>query len=269
MTTLPTYLSYLFRPSKLRDLIEQNHELTTKNKAKDKILANISHEIRNPLSTIMGALTLLRDNFEHDANTLEKLENLEYLNTIEESSQETLDFVQDLLDISQLQSGKFNIDLSQKVDLKNLIQRTVKTSKYLYVQNNVEINLEIENTLPQINLDRRRMKQILANIISNSVKYSNQSVQIDIKAKYQEEDNLVSISISDNGIGMTPSELRKAIEESNIITSTAPKKVDSFGLGLPLVKYLVEKQNGKIEIQSTRQVGTTIHITFKLEDYAS
>ncbi|MBL6664892.1 MAG: HAMP domain-containing histidine kinase [Rickettsiales bacterium] len=264
MNILPTYFQYLINPRRIKALIDQNQELTTKNKAKDKILANISHEIRNPLSAIIGASTLLKENFK---NNIIDLENLEYLSTIEESSQETLDFVQDLLDISQLQSGKFNIDLSEKVDLDHLIQRTVKTSKHLYLRNNVEINLKIKNSLPQINLDKRRMKQILANIISNSVKYSNQSVIIDINASYQEDNRLISISISDNGIGMTTQELKKAIKESNIITSTTPKKVDSFGLGIPLIKYLVEKQNGKITIESTRKVGTTISLSFKLEDH--
>lgn len=257
-----TYANYLGNPNKIKNLIDKNFELTSENKAKDKIIANISHEIRNPISAIIGAITLLKDNFQ---NIDLDQENHEYLNMIEESSQETLDFTQDLLEISQLNSGEFNVDLSNTLDLKPLLQRIVKTSKYLYLQNNIKINSEIEAFLPQINLDQRRMKQIIVNLISNSIKYSHDNVAINITAKHSKSDNKILISISDNGFGMTPEEIKEAMKEFKTIKNANSLKVDSFGLGLPLVKYLVESQNGEIKIESTKDLGTTTNLYFSLD----
>ena len=258
---MQTYVSYLGNPNKISSLIDQNSELVSENKAKDKILANISHEIRNPISIIIGAINLLRDNFQ--SIKLDQ-ESQEYLDVIEESSQETLNFTQDLLEISQLNSGEFNVDLSKKIDLEPLLKRVIKTSKYLYLQSNININHKIDSCLPQAMLDPRRMKQILVNLISNSIKYSSDTVIINIAAKHLKLENKILISISDNGLGMSEDEVKKAMQEFQTIHNDNSHKVDSFGLGLPLVKYLVESQNGTMQIKSSKGVGTTTNLYFNL-----
>ena len=248
------YLSLIFNSKKIQNL-------QSVNRSKETIIANVAHEIRNPISIIIGAAYLLKKNFN---NAELSQESQECLDAIEEFSQETLHFVQDLLETSQLSSGRFSINLSNKTDLKPLIQRVIKTSKYLYLQNNVTINHKIDPFLPKATLDPRRMKQILVNLISNSIKYSNDNIIIDIVAKHLKSENKILISISDNGIGMTKYQIQKALKKFKTINDYNPNKIDSFGLGLPLVKYLVESQNGTMQIQSAKEVGTTTNLYFNL-----
>lgn len=257
---LSTYFEYIINPHKIIRIIDDNNRLTKINRSKDKILANISHELKNPISAIRNVVYFLKDNLENN----NKKDYIEYLDDIEECSNETLVLIEDLLDISHLNSGKLNVDLSKKIDLPEVIKRTISTIKNLYLQYDITFSTTIAEDIPLLYLDNRRLKQILVNLISNSIKYSKDKINVTILLNYDKSSKTVEIIISDNGIGMSCHEIEHALEEYQTIKHNNSKNIDAFGIGLPLVKYLVEKQNGNIHINSVKNFGTDVILKFNL-----
>jgi signal transduction histidine kinase len=168
------------------------------------------------------------------------------------------------MDVNQIASGEFSIDLSQKVDIAEIIRRSIRVNRDFAQRRRIEIVSQVAAEIIPINLDARRMKQILVNLISNSIKYSKEDTRVEVTAKRISENSRpkLQIIIKDHGFGMTEEQVKKALQKYGRIQNENSDKVDSFGLGLPLVKYLVEAQNGKMEIESVAGVGTIITLTF-------
>jgi len=238
---------------------ENIETLQLANKNKNQLLAAVAHEVRNPLSNIYNCAILL----EAEAGASLSKDCLEYLENIKNFTRETLDLADDLLDVSQANSGKFDIDLSKKIDVKSVILGSIKLNKYLALKQKINILSEIEDDLPLINLDKKRTKQILVNLISNSIKYSDPRTQIKITASLINEKQL-EIIICDQGFGMDENEIFMAMKEYSTINNRNSGNVDAFGLGLPLVKQLVEMQKGKMTIKSKKGQGTEVVLRFDL-----
>ena len=252
-----TFFSYFINPSKIDDLIKINKNLRTANEKKDEILSSISHEIRNPIGIIIGASYLLKDSSKDLLNKACQ----GYIDEIEESSKEILELLEDLLDMSQLNSDEFTADLSKRIDLSQIIKRAVKTSSHAYIGKRVTIRSDIGN-LPEINLDGRRIKQILINLISNAIKYSDQNKEINVSANVV--NGKIEIIVTDQGFGMSEEDIEIALQKYQTINNKNTGRVDSFGLGLPLIKHLVEIQNGTLDIKSKYDQGTKVAMQFSI-----
>ena len=243
----------------LRKLEIANQKISTENFNKSEFLAAISHDIRNPLSAIASFSYLLQDS---DAK---KEEIKEWSKDIENCANEVLQFINDLMDVNQVASGEFSIDLSHKIDIVDIVKRSIRVNRDFASRRKIEIDSHIAEDISGINLDHRRMKQVLVNLISNSIKYSkeNTKVQIELKNIFEDSRQKLQIIVKDHGFGMDQEQVKKAMEKYGVIENENSGKVDSFGLGLPLVKKLVEMQNGIMEIDSTVGVGTKVVLTFK------
>lgn len=187
-----------------------------------------------------------------------------YLAEIDQAASEMNELVHDLLDASAVASGKFSVDLSKKIDVRNCVIRAVKLNQGYAMRRGIKLLLEIGSDLPLIHLDGKRMRQILTNLISNAVKYSKEGSEVKIAGVGVEmgEEKYLEITIADQGFGMSEEQIAQAFEKYQTIDNPHSGKVDSFGLGLPIVKELVESQGGSIAVESRIGEGTKIRLRF-------
>lgn len=225
-----------------------------------EFLSAISHELKTPLSAIIGFSDVLRDEITNP-NSLE--ECLDYVAEINRAAVEMNEIIHDLLDVGQVASGNFSVDLSQEVNVGDVVKRAVRLNYSYALRNNISLKIEGVKDLQPVHLDEKRIKQILANLVSNAVKYSSEGGEVRVVCK-QEEDFL-EISVIDQGLGMTPSQVEMAFQKYQTLKNSNSGKVDSFGLGLPITKHLVEMLNGTIEVFSEVNKGTEMRLRFPLD----
>lgn len=250
----------------IRQNINRNNGVSLKEDRKSYIegdfVKSIIHELKNPISAIKGISQILRDEKGYDLSSSERID---YLNHIDESVHDLNELVHDLLEVSvDCEKTSFSIDLSKKIDVKEVVRRSIKLNKDYALRNKISIHSEIADDVDFINLDEKRVKQILANLISNSVKYSPKETNIKIYLKniFEDEKRYLEITVSDQGFGMTREQVELAFEKYKTIHNQNSGKVDSFGLGLPIVKELVELQRGIIEVKSQLNQGTDFIVKF-------
>ncbi len=245
-------------------LFSQNNSSATTISASD-FLPAIVHELKNPLNAILGFSQIL----SCEVAKLQNSENcVDYSKEISIAASELNDLINDLLDVAAAKSGQLSVDLSKKISLPDIIRRSVRLNYDYAAKRNIVIKTEISPEINLVQLDAKRMKQILSNLISNSIKYSPNNTEVKISA-YKIFDEIknrkyLEIKVRDQGFGMTESQIKTAFVKYKTINNPNRGKVDSFGLGLPITKQLVEAQKGKINIISQPQKGSEISLRFPL-----
>ena len=178
---------------------------------------------------------------------------------MKKAGKDTLDLVNDLLDISQLNSGELSVN-AHPINVEELIQSSIRVNKCLAMKSNINLKANIEDNMPLVSLDPKRMKQILTNLVSNSIKYSPRNTEIEIQAHFTQDG--VKITVCDQGFGMSEEEVKVAIKKYGVLDNPNKGKVDSFGIGLHLIQNLIESQNGNMSIKSQKNSGTEISMEF-------
>jgi signal transduction histidine kinase len=180
--------------------------------------------------------------------------------------------VNDLLDVGAIASGNFSVDLSRDIDIGDVLKRAMRINHDYALKRNVSLKLEISDDVKLMKLDEKRMKQVLTNLISNAVKYSPKQSEVKIicrnvaphplLASSKPNPEFLEILVIDQGFGMNEEQIKTAFEKYQTIQNPNSGTVDSFGLGLPITKQLVELQNGSLEVKSELEVGTKIKLKF-------
>ena len=243
----------LYQQKKL--LEQQNTELKTLNQTKNKFLGMAAHDLRNPLSVIQYYTKALIEDSNHILNEdLKKKASV-----IDITSRFTLNIVDELLDVTKIESGTFEINKSNS-SISDLIDHSVKINNVFAEQKNIELIQEISSNIPPIALDNGKMNQVLNNLISNAVKYSPKGTIVTISAKL-DNDKLL-ISVKDEGQGIPAVELDKLFQpfQTTSVKSTAGEK--STGLGLTIVHKIVEAHEGSIWVES--EVGKGSNFMFSI-----
>jgi len=225
-------------------------------------ISAITHELKTPLNAILGFIDILQEEMS-SPNPKSREECLSYIKEIKQTAFEMSELVHDLLDVGAINSRNFSVDMSKKIDVYDVVERAVKLNYDYALRRNISLKTEITKALNPINLDAKRLKQILTNLISNSIKYSPQNTEVKISAEIINK-KFLEIKIVDQGFGMTESQIEIAFQKYQTISNPNSGAVDSFGLGLPIVKQLTELMNGKIEMKSEVNVGTEVMLKFPL-----
>ncbi len=234
-------------------------------------LPQISHDLRSYISGISGLASLISENIavytkRQAAKGIRPDDGLqeatEFANMLAPYSHEAMQYVEDMLDTAQIETGKFILGEIEECDVEKLITRLLILNKGFTINQKINVEAEISPNLPKLKCDVRRLKQVLMNLITNAVKYSPEDSEVLIIAKFSNQK--IQIEISDSGIGMGAEEITMALngEGQNIDKSDLDKPIDSHGLGMPIVKQLMELMKGEMKIESEKGRGTKVILEF-------
>jgi two-component system, cell cycle sensor histidine kinase PleC len=244
----------------MRELLEdyaiEKDKAESANLAKSQFLAIMSHELRTPLNAILG----FSEMYLYQAfGKLGSDKYMEYAQDIHKSGTHLLALINDILDMSKIESGKYDLSLSH-VDVVETVADCIRMLSAR--ANDAEVSLKIDhpNSLPQLNADERSLKQAILNILTNAVKFTPRSGKVTVSTNC--EDKKFTISVADTGLGMTPEELIQAREPFTQIKRGEGRSHEGTGLGLPLTIKLVELQGGRLVLESTPGEGTAAKIIF-------
>ncbi len=243
------------------DLLKAKKKAEESTKAKELFLANTSHEIRTPMNAIVGVTELLK-------KTQLNNQQLEYLNIIEKSAGNLLSIINDILDISKIESRQLDIEQSS-FDLKKLIASVINTSKLKADKKNIAINFHCLSPNETVMLvgDALRVEQVLQNLTDNAIKFTNQgSVEI-ILSLVAETDNTcrVKFEVKDTGIGISSEKIEIIFNEFDQADTSTTRLYGGAGLGLSISKKLVELMGGQLKVESTPGKGTTFFFMLDFE----
>jgi len=258
---------YIKRENRMKiEIVKAKEGAHQANISKTNFLNSTSHDLKNYIISISGLSKLILES--KTAPEIEENEDLKLIKIIQDQSSELLHFLEDLLDTNQTQNGEFTLDRLDHINVNEVLTRIVLLNKNLAIKHKVFVKMNLEEDLPYIEGDVRRVKQIFTNLLSNALKYSYKDVTTTIKTQYLKTEKQIMIEIADRGIGMNNQEIELALsgKGKEIDKSNLNKEIDSYGIGLPIVKNLVELHKGKLEIESRKGSGTKVRLYFKAAD---
>jgi len=243
------------------ELSELNQELEALNKQKDELLQIVSHDLRSPLSTVIGMANLINTTYEE----LSSKDVIELSSYIESSSRKLLDLVNNLLSVTQLDSDRIRLELVD-TNIQELIEDSVKLFQPLATQKAITLQTEVNSELPNVSLDRAKLSQALNNLLSNAIKFTSLGGTITINARH--EDMVLKIAVEDNGIGISEEVLPLLFTKfSTHHHGTQGER--GTGLGLAIVKHFVELHGGEVSVTSKLSEGSSfiIHIPVAMDSH--
>jgi len=230
-------------------------EAETANRAKSEFLASMSHELRTPLNAIIGFSEMMK------IETLGPVGNPQYrgyASDIYQAGSHLLALINDILDLSKVESGADELH-EDAISVPDLVESVMGLVRHRAHNGEVELKLEVRDDLPVLMADERKLKQILVNLVSNAVKFTEAEGTVTLKAWCRPESGFV-FQVVDTGIGMAPQDIPKALSQFGQIDSDLNRKYEGTGLGLPLAKSLVELHGGYLDLQSAVGTGTTVTV---------
>ncbi len=225
------------------------------NRAKSRFLAHMSHELRTPLNGILGFADIMRAGL---FGPIEPERYREYVELIHNSGELLLSLINDVLDMSKIEAGTMELSI-QPLETTSLAEACRTMVIGMARDNSVVVKVEVAPDCGEVHADPRAAKQMIINLLSNAVKFTPAGGVVTLS--FCKLKDGVAISVADNGIGMTPEELQKALQPFGQIDSELARQRKGTGIGLTLVKSLVELHGGTLDITSTKGRGTTATLT--------
>jgi signal transduction histidine kinase/ActR/RegA family two-component response regulator len=241
-------------------------ELAHATRQKDEFLANMSHELRTPLNGILGMTEGLLEGVFGEINA----EQRSTLGHIERSGGHLLELINDVLDLSKIEAGHIELELTP-TSILGLCHNSLDFIKALALKKRLDVDVRLPFTMPDLYVDERRMRQVLINLLMNAVKFTPEGgritlavsreliAEVDGESQSSPQEN-IQISVSDTGIGIEPKNLEKLFQPFIQVDSSLNRKYGGTGLGLALVKRIVELHGGRCEVTSEIDVGSCFRV---------
>jgi GAF domain-containing protein len=257
LQTFATQSSLAIQNARLfREIEEKSRQLEVASQHKSEFLANMSHELRTPLNAIIGFSEVLTDRMFGELN--EKQD--EYLKDIHASGQHLLSLINDILDLSKIEAGKMELEVSD-FDLPMVIDNALMLVRERAARRGIELHRTVDERLGQIQGDERKIRQVLLNLLSNAIKFTPEGGRIEVGAK--PVGSSIEVSVTDTGVGIAPEDQEAVFEEFRQV-GMADKKVEGTGLGLALSRKFIELHGGKIGVKSEVGQGSTFTFTLPM-----
>lgn len=226
--------------------------------AKSAFLSNMSHEIRTPMTAILGFTEVMKRN-----NRTSEAERLGYLNTIANSGQHLLELINDVLDLSKVESGAMEVE-ELPCDCASIAQDVVRVMQSKADEKGIELAVEVLSDFPdEITADPSRLRQVVTNLVGNAIKFTDQGavrVQLSFIAADEPSQASIRIDVVDSGIGMSEEQQARIFDAFTQASASISRRFGGTGLGLSISRQLTEAMNGTLEVSSKEGVGSTFHV---------
>jgi signal transduction histidine kinase len=236
---------------------EKTNQLELANRHKSEFLANMSHELRTPLNAVIGFSDVLKEQYFGALNVKQQ----EYVKDINESGQHLLSLINDILDLSKIEAGHMDLDLSE-FSLPMALDNAMVLVRERAHRQQLQLRADIAPDISLVTADERKFKQILINLLTNAVKFSHPGGWVEVVVR--RDTNAVVITVKDSGLGIAREDQAAIFEEFHQLKSTGSAKLEGTGLGLSLAKRLVELHGGRIWVES--EIGNGAAFSFTLPD---
>ena len=237
-----------------RQLYKAKEAADLANRTKSEFLANMSHELRTPLNAILGFSEIIKDEM---FGGIAVPQYVEYARDIHLCGAHLLDIINDILDLSKIEAGRFELH-EEEICLGDIFGPVYQLIKGRAEEKGHEVSIQISDDFPRIVGDKRALKQVFLNLLSNAVKFMAEPGKIVVTARLAEDG--VEISVADKGIGIAPEDMEKVLLPFGQVDSPLARDHQGTGLGLPLVQAMVQLHGGRLVIDSTIGEGTTVTI---------
>jgi len=253
--------------SLLEEIQKNNVQLTESNRLKDAFLANMSHELRTPLNAILGMTEALLEGFLGSINNRQQTA----LATIEGSGRHLLELINDILDVAKIEAGLLELDCAP-IAIAPLCISSLAFIQQQAQKKNIQLETKLPSNLPNLCIDERRIRQVLINLLNNACKFTPEGgrVTLEVTCQKQNEEeeksqkSLLRVTVTDTGIGIAPENIKKLFQSFIQIDSALNRKYEGTGLGLALVKRIVELHGGTVEVISELGVGSCFAINLPI-----
>ncbi len=236
------------------------HDVTAEREVsqmKNEFVSTVSHELRTPLTSIKGYVDLILEGEAGEINEIQR----EFLGIVKENADRLVDLINDMLDISRIESGRIHLKI-QPLDMADLIAGAVDTFAAVVEQSGHTIVVKVPDDLPRASGYRDRVEHVLINLISNAIKYSPRGGTITIRAK--RDGDMIHVSVTDQGIGIAKEDQKKLFTKFYRVDSSLTREIGGTGLGLSICKSIIELLGGQIGVRSQAGKGSTFHFTLPI-----
>jgi signal transduction histidine kinase len=237
---------------------EDKNKLQEDSRMKSKFLASMSHELRTPLNGIIGFAEFLSDGKPGALNAKQK----EYLLDILNSGRHLLQLINDVLDLAKVEAGKMELN-PESFTLAHAIGEVCAVAKPMAQKKRIQVNVKVASELGSVTLDQQKFKQVLYNLISNGIKFTDDGGGVEISAAPLDARRF-KLSVKDTGIGIKPEDMKRLFREFEQLESGASRRYEGTGLGLALTRKIVELQGGSIGVESKVGQGSTFSVVLPL-----
>ncbi len=224
-------------------------------RVKSEFIANMSHELRTPLNAIIGFSKLLS---EQNERKLSQPEIADYANLIHDAAGHLLSVINNILDISKIQSGKCAIE-AREVNLSEVLSASVSSFRLMAQSAGVNLELQIDPTVPSVRGDGVKLRQVFTNLISNALKFTRGGGSVTVKAQGRADGSAV-VQISDTGVGMSEKDVAVALTPFGQVDASHARWREGTGLGLPIAGALIQLHDGELQVRSQKGIGTEVTV---------
>ena len=224
-------------------------------RVKSEFIANMSHELRTPLNTVIGFAKLIG---EHQRRQLSEAEVVEYADLIRDAATHLLAVINDILDISKMQSGKYTLD-AREVNLQEVLQYAVASFRPTAMNLGIALDGHFEPALPLVKGDPAKLRQVFGNLISNGLRFTPPGGSVSVAAELT-ADGGARVCVRDTGVGMTKDEIAVALMPFRQVDASHSRWREGTGLGLPIARALVQLHGGRLDVRSAKSMGTEVAV---------